>query len=357
MYVNPNKTVDNLQTKSAWMPHPVEPSGLAKIAEVVVNKERPWTPTVRLDRYFADLKHPVDVVAKLESYNPTGSIKYRPALRIISQAIEKNRINSDSIVVESSSGNMGAAMAYICREFGLKFVCVVDPRTQAHNLKLIEQYGGQLEYVREPLNGCFLQARLKRVNDLIESDNRYYWTNQYANEDNFKAHYYGTAAEIFAEHQDGLDVICVATSSAGTFHGIYSFFQEYAPRTIIVAIDAIGSILYKAEAGVRKVSGMGAGFKTPISQRSTPDKIIWVNDIDCAVGCHRALQLENLSIGGSGGGILEAIRQHQQWFSGKRILTLMADGGDKYQSSLFDYQWLHTQLGLAPETLSQRIGS
>src|SRR5215813_4168583 len=147
------------------------------------------TPLVQLTRVFPDLRF--RLYAKLEALNPGGSMKDRPAFTILSEGLASGQIDDDTVVIESSSGNMGIGMAQVCAYLGLKFICVVDPKTTAQNVRLLQAYGAQLERVTEPdaHTGEFLQARLNRVRDLLASTKHAYWPNQYSNVNNARAHH------------------------------------------------------------------------------------------------------------------------------------------------------------------------
>ena len=298
------------------------------------------TPIVPLANSF--LPSNLKAFIKLEQCNPTGSIKYRPANFIIRTLVEKGVLNSSSTVIESSSGNMGAALAYVCREFGIRFICVVDPRAQQANLDLIQRFGGEIDLVKTALNKDFLSARIKRVQELVDRTPNSYWTNQYANPLNQQAHFKTTAKEIFDEFGSQLDALFVATSSTGTYNGIAQFFRKFSPTTQVVAVDAQGSVLYGGSAGERKISGMGAGIVTPLSKQSTPDILYRISDIECVQGCHSLFLAEGHKAGGSTGAVYQALAKHQYDYCSKKVLLLSADGGDKYSNTIYNRDWVNS---------------
>src|SRR5262249_52381602 len=139
------------------------------------------TPLVRLTRMFSDC--PFALFAKLEGFNPGGSAKDRPALHILQEAIERGDVKPGTVEIESSSGNLGIGLAQACRYFGLRFICVVDPKTTQQNIRILEAYGAEIDMVStpDPITGEFLQARINRVNALLHIVEDGFWTNQYAN--------------------------------------------------------------------------------------------------------------------------------------------------------------------------------
>src|SRR5689334_1896963 len=175
------------------------------------------TPLVELTKIFSDMHF--RLYAKLEALNPGGSMKDRPAFRILSEAMQAGQISSDTVVIESSSGNMGIGLAQACSYFGLKFICVVDPKTTAQNIRLLEAYGTKIDKVTrpDPRTGEYLQARLNRVQELQATMKHAFWPNQYANLNNSDAHHQ-TMQEIIDVLGD-IDMVFCATSTCGTLRG------------------------------------------------------------------------------------------------------------------------------------------
>src|SRR5919108_5668792 len=139
------------------------------------------TPLVRLTRVIPGCSF--YLFAKLEGFNPGGSAKDRRALQILQEAIRAGAVKAGTVVIESSSGNLGIGLAQACRYLGLRFICVVDPKTTAQNIRILKAYGVEIDLVAEPdpVTGEFLQARIDRVQTLLQTIEHSYWTNQYAN--------------------------------------------------------------------------------------------------------------------------------------------------------------------------------
>lgn len=146
------------------------------------------TPLVQLERLFCG--SPILVYAKLQALNPGGSLKDRPAWLILKKAIETGQVRGDTVVIESSSGNMGIGLAQACRYLGLRFICVIDPRTTSLNVELLRAYGAEVDLVDrpDPASGEFLQARITRVRTLLSQNPDSFWPDQYANLHNPEAH-------------------------------------------------------------------------------------------------------------------------------------------------------------------------
>ena len=176
------------------------------------------TPLIRLRRYLGSSD--VALFAKMECYNPGGSAKDRPSRAMIEEAFNTGEINSNTTIIESSSGNMGIGLAQVCRYYGLPFICVVDVRAQPQNIAIMKALGAEIEMVTEPLEGDFLKARLAKVRSLLETIPDSFWPNQYGNRHNPGAHENGTIKEIDEALNGQLDYLFVATSSTGTIRAV-----------------------------------------------------------------------------------------------------------------------------------------
>src|SRR5579864_4325999 len=202
------------------------------------------TPLARLDRLLPGSRFAV--FAKLELLNPGGSSKDRPALAILASGLASGAVVPDTVVVESSSGNMGIGLAQACRYHGLRFICVTDRKATPQNLRLLAAYGAEIDLVTEPdpLSGELLQARLRRVQELLAAIPGSFWPNQYAHAENAGSHYRTTMREIVTALDGKVDVLLVATSTCGTLRGCGEYSRGHGLPTHIVAVDAVGSQIF-----------------------------------------------------------------------------------------------------------------
>jgi 2,3-diaminopropionate biosynthesis protein SbnA len=304
------------------------------------------TPLVELRRFspHTDFK----IYAKLEMCNPGGSIKDRPALAILEQAWRTGAIGPDSVIIESSSGNMGIGLAQICRYYGLRFICVVDCKTTPQNVQVLRAYGAEVEVVREPdpVTGELLQARLNRVQALRATVPNGFWPNQYVNLENPAAHYRATIAEIAAELAGRIDYLFVATSTCGTVSGCASYLREHGHATTVVAVDAFGSLIFGHTKAKRLVPGLGAGIHPPLLNRGLIDEVVHVADLDCLVGCRRLVAREAILAGGSSGGVLMAVEKLAPRIPpGSVCAVILPDRGERYLDTLFSDDWVHEHFG------------
>lgn len=313
------------------------------------------TPLVRFGRYLD--RDDVELFAKLEYGNPGGSAKDRPARQMLLAAIENGEIGPESTIIESSSGNMGIGLAQACRYHGLRLICVVDPNAQSQNVAIMQALGAQIERVTEPLDGDFLAARLARVCRLLETIPNSFWPNQYANSQNPMAHELGTIREIDEALDGELDFLFVATSSTGTAQGCRNYLRSRGRRTRVIAVDAVGSVLFGGKPGRRKIPGLGAGREPSLARNQTFDRVIRVTDLDCIVGCRRAANREAVLLGGSAGGVLETVRSLQDELAGKRCAAILHDSGTRYLDTVFNDDWVAEVCDAPPDEVERRASS
>jgi N-(2-amino-2-carboxyethyl)-L-glutamate synthase len=304
------------------------------------------TPLVQLRRFLPGARFAL--YAKLEALNPGGSIKDRPALRILTEALENGEIGAGSVVIESSSGNMGIGLAQACRYHGLRFICVVDPKTAIQNLEILRAYGAEVDFVAEPdpATGEFLQARLNRVRQLASEIDGAFWPNQYANLANPGAHYHTTMSEIAVALDGKVDVLFVPTSTCGTIRGCAEFARDHGLATRVIAVDAVGSLIFSDQKAKRLVPGLGAGLRPPLCDLGLIDQVVHIDDRDCVRGCRLLVHREAILAGGSGGGVLSALLKVQDQIpAGANCVVILPDRGERYLNTIYDDGWVREHLG------------
>ncbi len=311
------------------------------------------TPLVRLDRLFPHSG--IEILAKLESVNPGGSTKDRPALAMVRDAIDRGRLAPGGTVVESSSGNLGVALARVCTAEGVRFVCVVDARTNATTVATIRALGGEIELVTEPdpETGDLLAARFRRVEEILERIPDAVNLYQYGNPANPRAHAEGTMREIAEATDHRLDVLMAAVSTTGTIAGCTAYLREHALDTGTIAVDAEGSVLFGGTAAPRPLPGLGAGVVTDISRTVDPDRVVRVRGIDCVVGARLLARREGILAGASTGGIIHALGTLMPELApGARVVVIVHDGGVPYLETVYDDAWVEETLGVDADALA-----
>jgi N-(2-amino-2-carboxyethyl)-L-glutamate synthase len=297
------------------------------------------TPLVALGRQFPP-PGPT-VVAKLELMNPSGSMKDRSAAYIVERGLADGTITPASHLIESSSGNFGIALATAARVYDLEFTCVVDPKTTPANLRILQSLGARVEVITEgDEHGCYLGARLRRVAELCRSEPGAVWINQYANERNWQAHYHSTAAEILADLDRPLDCLVVPVSTTGTILGLARRLRSTFPRLHVVAVDAVGSVIFGGPPGPRYVPGLGAGRVPELLVPGEIDEVVSVSDAEAVAGCRALAANEGILAGGSSGAAVAAIERLRPGMPDDwQVLTVLADRGDRYLDQIYDDEW------------------
>lgn len=316
------------------------------------------SPMIPLARFFA--REPFRVYAKLEMFNPTGSIKDRAVRGMLCDAWNRGLIDEESTIIESSSGNTGVAMAQICAYLGLKFICVVDVYSQVMNRKIIEAFGGKIELVKEPHpEKGFLGARLERLQYLLKTIPNSFNCDQYRNMEHPLAHRQ-TVQEILTDLGDAPDFIFVALSTCGTIKGLSETVRELGLHTRIIAVDAEGSVIFGRQPRKRLIPGHGSSIVPPFYADGICDRFVHVSDIDCISGCRRFARSEGLLIGGSSGGVVAAVQKcAPQIPAGATCVLILADRGSRYLDSIYSDEWVIKNFGQAPamEPCRQKIES
>jgi N-(2-amino-2-carboxyethyl)-L-glutamate synthase len=313
------------------------------------------TPVVKMKSYDSSEPDDVELFAKLEYYNPTGSTKDRPAAYIVRHLMLSGKLTKDSTVIESSSGNFGIALAAICRSVGIKFICVVDPGLLPHNEFLLRQYGAELikVTVRDDTGG-YLKTRIKVIHEMLERNPQIVWLNQYANQMNAQAHYYGTGMEIYKTFSDfGLDYVFIPVGSGGTVAGVSRLLKEQFPPIQVIAVDAVGSVIFGGEPKRRYIPGMGSSIRPELIEKAQIDHVLAVEERDSISACMELLHRYGLFVGGSSGAVYAAAKQ----FFVRRgahvtpecdgragrpatALLLFPDRGERYSSTIYSADWV-----------------
>ena len=311
------------------------------------------TPMVRLNRLFP--QSGVEVIAKLEFMNPGGSMKDRPARYIVEQGLADGSIPRGAHLVESSSGNFGIALAIAAQLHGLRFTCVIDPKTTPANIAILHRLGVDVDVVDEPDDeGGYLQTRIRRVHELLARTPAAVWINQYANDRNWKAYYHGTGAEMSEQLVRAPDYLFAAVSTTGSILGCARRLRERFPALRVVAVDATGSIIFGGRPGRRDIPGIGASRVPELLHRAEIDEVVHVSDLEAANACRVLLETEGVFAGGSTGFVVAAIGKTLPALRRPcRIVTIFPDRGDRYLDLMYDDDWLAERRRRQPSPASR----
>jgi N-(2-amino-2-carboxyethyl)-L-glutamate synthase len=304
------------------------------------------TPLVRLERLLPDLRF--NVFAKVERCNPGGSIKDRTALSMLAGKVRSGELEPGrSVVVESSSGNLGVGLAQLCGYYGLRFVCIVDSRTTERNVAVLRALQAEVEIVTEPdpETGEFLPVRLRRARELAATIPHAYWPNQYANPLNPKAHE-DTMREIDEALDGRVDYLFCAVSTFGTLRGCADYIRRRRLSTLVVAVDALGSAIFGGATRPRLIPGHGASVRPPLADPAAADEVVHVSDVECVVACRRTVLREAILVGGSSGATAAALEKlRHQVPDGANCVLIFPDGGDRYLDTIYSDEWVVRNFG------------
>jgi len=285
---------------------------------------------------------------KLEGENPGESIKDRTALSLLRGLESSGRLRAGGRLLESSSGNLAISLAMLARDRGYGFTAVVDPRITEENLHRLHALGAETRMVQSTdETGGYLLTRLALVRQTLAEDPGLLWTNQYSNTANPEAHYLGTGPEILRQMGHRVDAVFVAVSTGGTLAGIGRYFREASPDTRIIAVDARGSVALGGPPGMRKLTGMGSSQPSEFVTPRLFDEVVYVGDCEAFAFCRALDAAMGLKVGGSSGACLAACARYLQFHAKvERAVSICADRGEHYASSIFSDSWL-AQNGLA----------
>ncbi len=294
------------------------------------------TPIVRLNRIEKAFSTNAELYAKLEYFNPAGSIKDRAALSMINDAIEKGMLQEGGVIIEPTSGNTGIGISAICASLGLRAIIVMPDTMSIERQKIIRAYGAEVVLTDGSLG---MAGAIAKAEELHREYKGSIIAGQFINYANPSAHYDTTAPEIFEAMGGAVDILISAVGTGGTVTGISRYLKEKNPETKIIAVEPAGSpYLSKGETGPHKIQGIGAGFIPEILDTGAYDEIITVTDDEAYEGARLIAKSEGYLVGISSGAALSvAIRvASREENRGKKIVVILPDTGERYLStSLF----------------------
>ncbi|WP_295010564.1 PLP-dependent cysteine synthase family protein [uncultured Microbacterium sp.] len=312
------------------------------------------TPTRRLPRLFPGAS--AQIHAKLDNLQLAGSVKERTAAALLSGLIRDGLLTDGGTVVESTSGNLGIALARHCALLGIDFIAVVDERANEAACQTMTAYGARLDRVATPPDGNRLAARVRRVRELLESIPGGVTTNQYGNPDNPGVHQRTTFPELVDALGHAPTHLYVAMSTTGTLLGVQRAIEEGGHRTLLVGVDVEGSALFGGETGNRLLPGLGAGFETELSRSARPDAVHRIPESEIVLGSRLLARREGILAGASTGAIVAAIGRDLPLLDADAVVAFIVhDTGLPYLPTVFDDGWVHANLGdegLDPDRLA-----
>lgn len=291
------------------------------------------TPLLRLSHYARYSGLPVAPIAKLEYFNPAGSVKDRAALTMVEEAERMGLLTAGATIVEPTSGNTGIGLALVCTVKGYKLILTMPDTMSRERISLLKAYGAQVQ-LTDGAKG--MRGAIARAEEIVTATPGAYMLRQFDNEANALAHYTTTAEEIWADTDGTVDIFVAGVGTGGTISGTARRLKELNPAVRVVAVEPADSAVLSGEAAApHKLQGIGAGFVPSIYDASVVDEVLPVA-YDEAVSAARALAVsEGVLVGFSSGAALAAASQLARRVenAGKNIVVLLPDSGERYLST------------------------
>lgn len=285
----------------------------------------------------------IQLFCKMEFTNPTGSVKDRAASYILKTVLEKGIIDQDTMIIESSSGNMGIALAAYAKRYGLNFTCVIDPCILQLNKMIMKSYGANYIQVTEPdEKGGYLLNRIREVERYLDTHPNTYWVNQYANPLNAAAYYYSIGREL-CDEIPRIDYLFIGVSSGGTISGISRKIKEISPKTKVIAVDITGSVIFGGKSSKRLIPGIGSSKVPEILKEARIDDVIMIDETDTIHACREMMSRYQLFVGGSSGAVFSAVRRYFADYQSPgeiNVATILPDRGERYISTVYNNEWV-----------------
>lgn len=293
------------------------------------------TPLVRLNNIEEYLQINNRIYAKIEKFNPGGSSKDRPAYQIIKEAIEKEKIDKNTTVIEATSGNMGIGLAMVCASYGIKLIIVMSESVTIERIKILKMYGAQVVLTpkEEGIIGAIEKA--KELNSEIPNS---YYINQFYNFENPYSHFLTTGQEILDCLDNDVDAVVVGMGSGGTITGLGKKVKNACNKVQIIGIEPNSAKFYsKREIANGDIPGIGSTFMPGVIDLNVVDEIITIKKSEALEMQKLLARKEGLLVGISSGAVLAgAIKylKENNKMKNKRIVLLLPDSGERYLSIL-----------------------
>jgi len=289
------------------------------------------TPLVRLNRIGKESG--AEIIAKLEFFNPLGSVKDRIAISMIQAAEQKSMITGETLIVEPTSGNTGIALAFVCAERGYK-LCLTMPETMSiERRKLLIHLGAELVLTpgKEGMKGAIAKAK-----EIVQSENNTFMPDQFGNPANPEIHRKTTAEEIWSGTEGGVDIFVSGVGTGGTITGVSQVIRERKPSFRAIAVEPADSpVLSGGKPGPHKIQGIGAGFIPDVLDRSVIDEVVKVSNDEAFETSRNLAKLEGLLCGiSSGAAVCAALKvAAKEDAGGKKIVVVLPSTGERYIST------------------------
>ena len=291
------------------------------------------TPLLELTKFSKNRGCLARVVAKLEYFNPAGSVKDRVALNMVEQAEKDGILRAGATIIEPTSGNTGVGLAMVSAVKGYKLILTMPETMSVERQKLLKAYGARIELT---VGAEGMQGAINKANELRDTIEGAVILGQFDNMANPEAHYKTTAREIIEDTDGKIDVFVSAVGTGGTISGTAKALKEFNPNIYVVAVEPAESpVLSGGEKGAHKIQGIGAGFIPKTYDASVVDEVVTVSGDDAMLTARELAQTEGILVGiSSGAAACVAARVAlREEFEGKNIVCILPDTGERYLST------------------------
>ncbi len=319
------REVEKLEYRGMELPKLVR--GIARDSTELIGN----TPLVRLNRIAEKVQ--AEVVAKLESFNPAGSIKDRIGVAMILAAEEQDLINEDTVIIEPTSGNTGIALAFVCAARGYKLILTMPETMSLERRQLVAAFGAKV--VLTP-GAEGMKGAIRRAAELAKEEPLSFMPQQFSNKANPEIHSVTTAEEIWRDTAGSVDILVAGVGTGGTITGIAETLKKRKPTFKAVAVEPKDSpVLSGGQSGAHKIQGIGAGFIPEILNRELIDEVIQISNEEALGTAKDLMQKEGILAGISAGAAVKAALQvaKRPENEGKLIVVILPDTGERYLST------------------------
>lgn len=292
------------------------------------------TPLIRLTRLEQKLGLQGQLLAKLEYFNPGGSIKDRAALQMLRAAEQAGRIGPGALIIEPTSGNTGIGLCMLCAARGYRAIIVVPETASIERIKLMRAYGAQV--VLTP-GSAGMRGAVERAEALARENENAFIPSQFDNPENANAHYLTTGPEIWAQTEGHVDALVAGVGTGGTITGIGRYLRERKPDVQLIAVEPASSpLLSQGHAGPHKIQGIGANFVPAVLDRSLLSRVQTVENDAAFTMMHLLAETEGVFCGISSGAAVSAAADvlREDAMRGKTVVAILPDTGERYLSCL-----------------------
>ena len=304
-------------------------SKIYKTADELIGK----TPLLELSHIEEEYKLEANIIAKVEYFNPAGSVKDRIAKKMIDEAIKEGKINKDTVLIEPTSGNTGIGLASVAAAKGLKLIVTMPETMSVERRNIIKAYGAEI-VLTEGAKG--MKGAIEKANELAKEYSNSFIPGQFDNPNNPKVHFETTGPEIYEDTDGKVDIFVAGVGTGGTITGVGAYLKSKNKDIKVVAVEPESSpVLSEGKSGPHKIQGIGAGFVPKVLDTSIYDEIIRVSNEDAFATGKLIGKKEGILVGiSSGAAVFAAIElAKKEENKGKNIVVLLPDTGDRYLST------------------------